>query len=620
MHAVFLYHAIAAGMDMGIVNPQMIQVYTDVEPELLALCEDVILDRRPDAADRLTAYAEKVKDDGSAGSAQVHPQWREEPVSERLAYSMMKGITDYIEQDTMEALALAGTPLKVIEGPLMDGMRRVGELFGSGKMFLPQVVKSARVMKQAVSVLTPYIQEERNAGNVSSADRVLIATVKGDVHDIGKNIASVVLACNGYAIEDVGVMAPAEKIIERAIEWKANAIGLSGLITPSLEEMAAVITLAEEKGLDIPIIIGGATTSELHTAVKLAPLYRGTVVHVKDASDSVQALAELFSERKERFTDNLRQRQEELRRQFESRQAAKELRSLEDARANAFITDPATVIVPLETGRMKLLDFPLNDLVDLIEWNSFLKAWEVSGKHPQAEELMNDARNMLERIEREKLLTLNGMAGIFPALRDGDDIVIFSDDSFKKESIRFAQLRNQQADTDRNLSAADFLVRTGDAAGGAKDYIAAFTVTAGVGLAESGAKFHEAGDQYGAIMLKLLADRLAEAFARKIHTIMDRMWGLDKAGRRSLRSAIGYPSMPDHSLKRELFELLEAGNETGMSLTENFMISPGESVCGFIFAGVEARNFQVGRIDSRQFADYARRRGIPEEKLKGIIL
>lgn len=637
MHSVFLYHAIAAGMDMGIVNPSMLQVYSDIEPELLKLSEDVVLNRTPDATEKLSEYAEKVKGSSVAADAQKQEAWRGESVEERLAYSIMKGNSDYIESDTEEAYRKLGSPLAVIEGPLMDGMGRVGELFGIGKMFLPQVIKSARVMKRAVTVLTPYIENDRRAGAASRASRFLIATVKGDVHDIGKNIVSVVLACNGYEIDDMGVMVGGDRIVDRAVEWNADFIGLSGLITPSLEEMADVIRIAESRNLGIPIIIGGATTSEMHTAVKLAPLYSGLVIQVKDASDGVRILSELISNR-EKFTRELHEKQRLLHEEFARRESAKELKTLAQARAGAYRFDTGGIVLPSQSGRIVFKDYPVSDIEPYINWSYFFSAWGLPGRYPElfedkdkgieARRLFDDAQLMLSEIKKDKTLTASGVLGIFPALGDADDIVVFEDDSFGRELVRLPQLRNQQADRTENLSLADYLAPVES---GAKDYLGAFAVTVGLGVEELTAKYRAAGDDYRAIMAKLLADRLTEAFAERIHQIARQMvWGIEKEGEltaeqmlngeyKGIRPAVGYPSMPDHSLKREILDLLQAGEQTSIRLTENYMMTPGESVCGLIFVNPGARNFSVGRIDAVQLADYARRRGLPEETLRILM-
>lgn len=638
MHSVFLYHAIAEGMDMGIVNPSMLQVYSEIPSELLELCENVVLNRRPDATERLTAYAQQLKDkSGTVSDDTQRLQWRKGSVDERLAHAMLKGITDFIDEDTEEAYRSLGNALAVIEGPLMNGMNRVGELFGSGKMFLPQVVKSARVMKRAVAVLTPYIEAERREGRAASAGRMVLATVKGDVHDIGKNIVSVVLACNGYRVEDLGVMVESERIVETAVRQQADVIGLSGLITPSLEEMAKVIVAVEQMGLRIPILIGGATTSDLHTAVKLAPLYSGPVIHVKDASDDVRVLAELGSVRREEYLRSVRERQQRLREEFERRDAGA-YRSLAEARARKPAIDWTRVPVPRKTGRYLFCNYPLEELVPLVNWSYFFSAWGLPGRYPalfddpkrgeEARRVFDDAQRLLSEIVDRRLLRADGVIGLYPAASDGDDIVLYADESRERERMRLPQLRNQQADRERNLSLADFVAPLGS---GVKDYVGAFAVTAGLGLEELAGRYRSEGDDYRAIMAKLLADRLTEAFAEALHRYARvTLWGYEREGQWSvgdllaekyqgIRPAFGYPSAPDHSLKADVFALMDVGTVTGMTMTESYMIVPGEAACGLMLGHPEARNFSVGRIDSEQLASYAARRGTDPEKMRVLI-
>ncbi len=638
MHSVFLYHAIAEGMDMGIVNPSMLQVYDEIPKPLLELCEDVVLARRADATERLTAYAQQIKDKkGTAADDGERLRWRSGTVAERLAHAMLKGIADYVDEDTEEAYRELGNPLAVIEGPLMSGMNRVGELFGEGKMFLPQVVKSARVMKRAVAVLTPYIEAERREGRAASAGRMVLATVKGDVHDIGKNIVSVVLACNGYRVEDLGVMVESERIVETAVRQQADVIGLSGLITPSLEEMAKVIVAVEQMGLRIPILIGGATTSDLHTAVKLAPLYSGPVIHVKDASDDVRVLAELGSVRREEYLRSVRERQQRLREEFERRDAGA-YRSLAEARVRKPAVDWTRVPVPRKTGRYLFCNYPLEELVPLVNWSYFFSAWGLPGRYPalfddpkrgeEARRVFDDAQRLLSEIVDRRLLRADGVIGLYPAASDGDDIVLYADESRERERMRLPQLRNQQADRERNLSLADFVAPLGS---GVKDYVGAFAVTAGLGLEELAGRYRSEGDDYRAIMAKLLADRLTEAFAEALHRYARvTLWGYEREGQWSvgdllaekyqgIRPAFGYPSAPDHSLKADVFALMDVGTVTGMTMTESYMIVPGEAACGLMLGHPEARNFSVGRIDSEQLASYAARRGTDPEKMRVLI-
>ncbi|WP_300285830.1 methionine synthase [uncultured Alistipes sp.] len=640
MHSVFLYHAIAEGLDMGIVNPSMLQVYSEIPADLLELCEDVILARRSDATERLIAFAERIKDrDAATADQSVRLPWREAPVGERLAHAILKGVADFVEADTEEAYRELGDPLRVIEGPLMDGMNRVGELFGSGRMFLPQVVKSARVMKRAVAVLTPYIESGRGEeGEARAGRRMVLATVKGDVHDIGKNIVSVVLACNGYRIEDLGVMVESDRIVEAAVRQKADVIGLSGLITPSLEEMAKVIVAVERMGLRIPILIGGATTSDMHTAVKLAPLYSGPVIHVRDASDDVRILGELNSPRRERYLESLRLRQQELREAFEHKKDGDSLRPLVEAREHRLRIDPAAGVPPRKTGRFPLCNYPLEELVPLVNWSYFFAAWGLPGRYPdlldhpekgeEARRVLQDAQELLHRIVSRRLLRADGVVGIYPAVAEGDDIVVYRDDTPGAACLRLPMLRNQQDNRAENLSLADFLA---PADGGKRDALGMFALTAGIGLERIVGEFRAVHDDYRAIMAKLLADRLAEAFAEALHRyVRTELWGYERPGEktvedlfagryRGIRPAIGYPSAPDHSLKADLFEWMDVGRIAGISLTESYMMMPGESVCGLIFARADARNFSVGRIGADQSADYARRRGMDPERLAALL-
>ncbi len=623
MHSAFLYHAIQAGMEMGIVNPQMLKVYSEIEPELLEKVEDVILCRRSDAAERLADYADEVKTTAESTPAATDA-WRTAPLKERVEYAMMKGVADHIEEDTMEAYREAGTPMAVIDDYLMPAMERIGALFGEGKMFLPQVVKSARVMKRAVAVLTPYIEQGAAAGDRNG--RVVIATVKGDVHDIGKNIVSVVMACNGYRIDDMGVMVEAERIVERAIETDALCICLSGLITPSLDEMIRVCDCLERRGSRIPVLIGGATTSELHTAVKIAPRYSGAVIRMADASSNVQALQQLTGAGREEYIAGIKSMQERLRTEFERRSEERTLLPLEEARR--FRHKPHKPAVPLHTGRMVFPDFDIEDAERFIDWSFFFPAWGLKGSFPEildhperggeARRLYADAKAMLAELRDKKSLTLQGVVGIFPARSEGDDIVVTDK---RGREVRMAMLRNQTAGAE-NRSLADFISPKGD-------YIGCFAVTGAIGLKELAEKYRSAGDDYSAMMAKLLADRLTEAFAEAVHDFVRRqMWGYETAEPltpaqiiageyRGRRMAFGYPASPDHSLKREVFDLLAVEVTTAMKLTENWMIDPGEALCGLIFA--DAEYFSVGRIDRRQAEDYARRRGLTMEQLEKLV-
>ncbi len=624
MHSAFLCHAIAAGMEMGIVNPQLLKVYSDIDPELLERVEDVILCRRPDAAERLSEHAQHLRQESPARPETVETR-PAGTLEERIDRAMVKGIADRIEKDALEACAALGDPMAVIDRLLMPAMERVGTLFGEGKMFLPQVVKTARVMKRAVAALTPLI--EQRAGKSASAGKVLIATVKGDVHDIGKNIVAVVMACNGYDIRDLGVMVEPQRIVDEAADWGADCICLSGLITPSLDEMIRVCEELERRGLRTPVIIGGATTSEMHTAVKIAPVYSGLTLHSPNASRNTQLLAAVLGPGREAFEKQVRERQEALRQEFRAAEKARTLLPLEEARNNR----PETRRKPVEPkhpGRLVFPDFDVADVEPYIDWNFFFPAWELPGRYPEildhpekgteARKLLADAQALLARIRDERLLTLQGVAGLFPAHSEGDDIVVTD---AKGGEHRLAMLRNQTRGAE-NRSLADYIAPGGD-------WIGCFAVTAGVGLAELTAKFREAGDDYSAIMAKLLADRLTEAFAETVHLFVRRqMWGYEEGAMptpeqvirgdyRGRRMAFGYPATPDHTLKRDVFDLLGAERTTRMRLTENHMIDPGEALCGLLLA--DADYFAVGPIDEAQLADYARRRGLEPGEMRKII-
>ncbi|MCH5334747.1 MAG: methionine synthase [Alistipes sp.] len=624
MHSAFLYHAIAAGMDMAIVNPQMLQIYTQIEPELLERVEDLILCRREDASERLSEYAQKMKrDDSAAPAAPVDRQTM--PLEERIGDAMMRGISDFIADDALEAYRLKGDPMAVIEQMLMPAMDRVGRLFGEGKMFLPQVVKTARVMKRAVAALTPYI--EQGAGDAPAAGRVLIATVKGDVHDIGKNIVAVVAACNGFRVDDLGVMVEAQRIADEAVARGVDAVMLSGLITPSLDEMIHVCEEFERRGLQIPIIIGGATTSAVHTAVKIAPAYSGAVIHSADAGSNSRILAELTSPRREEYIAGVRDGQERLRSDYDRSQMLRSIVPLADARARGS-RKSAAAAVPLHTGKIVFPDYDIQDVEPYIDWNFFFPSWGVKGRYPEifdserygaeARKLFDDAQALLAKIREGRLLTLQGVAGIFPAAGRGDDIVIT--DAKGRQHI-LPMLRSQTPDGGfRCLS--DFLAAEGD-------HVCLFALTAGVGLKELSERFRADGDDYSAIMSKLLADRLTEAFAEAVHSFVRReMWGYETGERpspqdavrgryRGLRMAFGYPASPDHALKRDLFSLLGVEALTSMRLTDNCMIDPGEALCGMMFS--DAEYFSVGRMGDDQIADYARRRNVTEEEIRRLL-
>jgi 5-methyltetrahydrofolate--homocysteine methyltransferase len=644
IHSVFLYHAISKGLDMGIVNPSMLEVYDEIQPELLEKVEDLVLNRRPDATERMIALAETIIQTGKKD--EKTDEWRNASVEERLKHALVKGIVDFISDDVLEARQHFPRALNVIEGPLMDGMSVVGDLFGAGKMFLPQVVKSARVMKKAVATLLPFIEEEKNEGDKGgsgSSGKILLATVKGDVHDIGKNIVGVVLACNNYEVIDLGVMVPTEKILEAAKELNADIIGLSGLITPSLEIMSDVARQLQKNGFTVPLLIGGATTSKVHTAVKIEPHYQAPVIHVKDASKSVGVVSSLLSkEQKEGFVLQTKKEYETLRNSYSGAKSQTPYFSLEEARNNRLrINWQQTVIQkPSFTGIRVFDDFPLADIKEYISWVFFFIVWQMRGKFPdllddpkigkEARKLFDDARQLLDRIIREKLLTARGVAGIFPANSAGDDIEIYADETRKEVIARFINLRNQEKKTDGspNLCLADFIAPRSS---GIPDYLGAFAVTTGLGIEKIVAEFEKNLDDYQGIMTKALADRLAEAFTELLHEkIRKELWGyapeeslsLDEMlleHYRGIRPAFGYPACPDHSEKETLFRLLDAEKNTGISLTESFSMYPAASVSGLLFAHPESRYFFVGNISRDQVEDYALRKKVNPEKVESWL-
>jgi 5-methyltetrahydrofolate--homocysteine methyltransferase len=631
MHSAFLYHAIKAGMDMGIVNPGMLSVYEEIPKDLLELVEDVLLNRRPDATERLVTFAETVKKTDK--TVTKDDSWRDGTVEERLSHALVKGITDFIDQDVEEARSKHGKPLAVIEGPLMDGMNVVGDLFGSGKMFLPQVVKSARVMKKAVAYLTPFLEAEKKATqNVDRRTKLVFATVKGDVHDIGKNIVGVVLSCNNYDVIDLGVMVPADKIIDTAIEEKADIIGLSGLITPSLDEMTHVAIEMTRRGLNVPLLIGGATTSKRHTAVKIAPAYKHETIHVIDASRAVPVVGALMKPdtRKALDTQN-RKDQEEIREQFENR-VGTQLLTYEEAWRHKLHTewDDQHIAVPEFTGRKVLKEFPLDELVPYIDWSPFFHTWEMRGRYPNllsdptrgpaARELFANAQELLNEIVEKKLFTAHGVYGFFPANSDGDDIIVYADVTRANELARLHTLR-QQKDNQRGkpqLALADFIAPRESRR---VDYIGAFAVTTGHACQDLAERFEKDHDQYNSIMAKALADRLAEAFAECLHKRARAEWGYGKdekfsiedliAGKyRGIRPAPGYPAQPDHTEKPIIFDLLNVGEAAGITLTESFAMYPAASVCGLYFAHSEAHYFAVNSVGKDQVESYAARKGM----------
>jgi 5-methyltetrahydrofolate--homocysteine methyltransferase len=632
MHAAFLYHAIKAGLDMGIVNAGQLAVYEEIPRDLLALVEDVLLNRRPDATERLVAFAETVKQKGKA--VVKDDEWRKGTVEERLSHALVKGVTDYIDSDVEEARQQYPTPLGVIEGPLMAGMNVVGDLFGSGKMFLPQVVKSARVMKKAVAYLLPFMEEEKQrSGGRRSQGKVLLATVKGDVHDIGKNIVGVVLSCNNYEVVDLGVMVPCEKILAIAREQKADIVGLSGLITPSLDEMVHVAKEMTREGFAVPLLIGGATTSKAHTAVKIAPSYEPGVVHVLDASRAVGVVGSLMNVgQKSSFVRQVRDDYDRVRQAHQDR-GAKPLRSIAEARANRFAPDWAGTDIPIPafTGVRTIKDQSLGDLLDFIDWTPFFHTWELKGRYPsifddanigpKARELYDDARRLLDRIVRDRLFRANAAYGLFPATSVGDDIQLYADAGRSRPSVVLHTLRQQseKPQGQPNLALADF-VAPQDC--GRTDYVGAFAVTAGLGLDDLCRQFDKDHDDYNSIMAKALADRLAEAFAEYLHKRVRTEWGygtnegltnedLIREKYRGIRPAPGYPACPDHTEKRILFDLLSVEKNADITLTESFAMLPAASVSGFYFAHPDARYFAVGKIGKDQVEDYARRKNMP---------
>ncbi|HEX7705568.1 MAG TPA: methionine synthase [Thermoanaerobaculia bacterium] len=620
MHAAFLYHSIAAGLTMGIVNAGQLGIYEEISPDLLALVEDVLLNRRPDATERLVSFADGIKGEGKAHEAKDEA-WRHGSVEERLAHALVKGIADFVETDVEEARQTYPNGLSIIEGPLMAGMNVVGNLFGAGKMFLPQVVKSARVMKKAVAYLLPFMEEEKaRAGDLSLRGKVLMATVKGDVHDIGKNIVGVVLGCNNYDVIDLGVMVSAEKILDTAERENVDIIGLSGLITPSLDEMVHVAREMERRGFSKPLLIGGATTSKLHTAVRIAPRYSSPTVHVLDASRAVGVVSTLLSDRRDAFLQQTRSEYERLREAQDARTTDRKILSLEESRKRAatLAFDPEP---PSFTGVRVMENIPLTEIVPFIDWAPFFSTWELKGRYPQildeprAKELFDDAQKLLAEIVENQLLQANAVYGLWPANRSGDDVIIFRDDSRREVAATFHTLRQQQeTTTGHNLALADFI-----APAGTPDYVGGFAVTTGIGVDDLVARFQRDHDDYNSIMTKALADRLAEALAEKLHSDLRKAWyapqerlaaeDLIAEKYRGIRPAPGYPACPDHTEKATLFQLLDA-DRIGMKLTESYAMTPAASVSGVYFAHPEARYFAVGKIGPDQVADYASRKGL----------
>ncbi len=627
MHSVFLYHAIRAGMDMGIVNAGQLAVYDDIDPELRELVEDVVLNRRNDATERLLEAAEKFK--GPGKREEKDEAWRDKKVAERLKYALVKGIDKHVIEDTEEARQAHASSLEVIEGPLMDGMNYVGDLFGDGRMFLPQVVKSARVMKKAVAHLVPYLEAEKKVGEKKG--KILMATVKGDVHDIGKNIVGVVLACNGFDIVDLGVMVPAEKILAAAKEHEVDVIGLSGLITPSLDEMVSVAEAMTREGFELPLMIGGATTSRAHTALKIEPCYEHGVVWVKDASRSVDVARKLASPKnRPDYLADISADYRNYRDSAAAKRSRKPLISLEAARKKAFRPDWSDhkPLAPKKTGVQQIDAWPLEDLVRYIDWTPFFRTWELAGRYPDilnddvvgetARSLFDDARSMLEQIVKEKWLTASAVFALLPAASEGDDVILYTDEKREKVLERLVCLRQQADKSGPNLCLADFVAPVDS---GVPDWAGVFAVTAGLGIEEASKRLPE-NDDYADIMLKALADRLAEAQAEALHEKVRReFWGYETDDAlsnkdlinekyRGIRPAPGYPACPDHSEKTKIFDLLDAPGRIGMQLTENFAMLPTAAVSGCYFGHPDAKYFVVGKLGNDQVEDYARRKEI----------
>ena len=637
MHAAFLYHAIHHGMDMGIVNPTMLEVYDDIPKDLLERVEDVLFDRRPDATERLLEFAETVK--ATDKKEVVNEAWRSDPVAKRIEHALVKGILDYIIEDTEAARLELVNPLKVIEGPLMDGMNVVGDLFGEGKMFLPQVVKSARVMKKAVAYLEPFMPLPEEGQEASSLKKILLATVKGDVHDIGKNIVGVVLACNSYQIIDLGVMVDAQKIIDEAIKNKVDIIGLSGLITPSLDEMVNVASEMERQGLKIPLLIGGATTSRIHTAVKIDPVYSGTVVHVTDASKSVPIAGEAISEEtKEAYRLQIKETYRQLREEHEAKQSIKQMVSYEEAKANPVGIDWSTYepVRPKVLGRTVFEDLDLSSLRKYIDWTPFFSTWMLSGKYPkiledpivgeEAKRLFADAQNMLDQLIDEKWLSAKAVFSLLPVQRNADDAVVFEPNTENViGQFHFLRQQGKKGKGVPNRSLADYLHPE------KTDYLGCFAVTSGLGMEVKLAEFQAAGDDYNDILFKALADRLAEAAAEYVHELVRKeYWGYSTAESLDndslireeylgIRPAPGYPACPEHSEKETIARILDLENTVGITLTSSYAMYPTSSVSGFYFGHPESKYFGLGKIAEDQVASYAMRKGISIEQAERLL-
>lgn len=638
MHSVFLYHAIKNGLDMGIVNPGMLQVYSEIPSDLLQLTEDIVLNRRKDATERLVKFAEGLKNEGK--KEEKSDAWRSLPVIDRIKHSLIRGLDEHIEEDVEEARSLFSRSIELIEGPLMGGMNEVGDLFGSGRMFLPQVVKSARVMKKAVSRLAPYIEKESEGAEKKNAGKILLATVKGDVHDIGKNIVGVVLSCNNYKVIDLGVMVPAEKIIDTAVRENVDFIGLSGLITPSLEEMVHVATEMERRKLNIPLLVGGATTSEIHAAVKIDPVYSKSVVHVKDASRAAGVLSSLLQKENKGYVSSMKDKYRKLREDHDLRQGTQKLLNIKEAGDNRLVTDWSSFKIsePLKPGRHLIEEIDLKILSRYIDWTFFFYAWKISGKYPaifndpvkgaEAKKLFDDAQHYLDEIIKGKLIKAKGVFGLFPAVSDGDDIKVFDTpltplkggSKAQKATLHFLRNQEQKEKGVPNLSLADFI---SPESAGKSDNIGLFVVTAEIDY-KAVKKYSE--DDYATIMIRILSDRLAEAAAEWLHEMVRKeYWGyaadenltmeeIFSAKYRGIRPAPGYPACPDHTEKRTIFDLLEAEASIGAGLTENFAMTPPAAVSGYIFSHPVSSYFNIGKIGHDQLADYAVRKGMTTEE------
>ena len=624
MHSAFLFHAIDAGMDMGIVNAGMIEVYEEIDKELLTLVEDVLFNRNNNATENLTRYAESVS--VKKKTVVNDDEWRRASVEERLSHALVKGIDKYIIEDTEEARLKYPRPLNVIEGPLMDGMNIVGDLFGAGKMFLPQVVKSARVMKKSVGHLTPFIEAEKEKGSTSSKGKVLLATVKGDVHDIGKNIVGVVLGCNNYEIIDLGVMVPPQKILEEAIKNNVDIIGLSGLITPSLDEMVYVAEEMQRQNFKVPLLIGGATTSKLHTALKIDPKYKGPVIHVLDASRCVTVVGSLLGEENvaSNYVLDTKQAYEYIRNKRLQNRTTKQLISLEESRQNQYKIKNKKVFEPKRPGEIIVEDLDLKTLRDYIDWTPFFITWQLAGKYPdilkdevvgeQAQQLFNDANQMLDIIIKEKWLTAKAVSGVFKSKKDGDDLIVFDKNNLELEQLCFLRQQNKKAEGLPNYCLTDFQEE--------EDFIGLFAVTSGLGIEKHIQRFEKDHDDYNSILLKAIADRLAEASAEYMHQkVRQDYWGYAKAEKFSneelisekyegIRPAPGYPACPDHTEKQKIWSILDVENNIGCSLTESMAMYPAASVSGYYFSHSESRYFGLGKINQDQVIDYSKRKNI----------